>query len=304
MNKDRVAWLLEKVRDEDITVEEAGELDAVLEQKDDDSEWLMDEMEFAGMISLALDETSPDDFVRGLTERITAEQSGGLFTRDTQSALEVHKKFEVSEEYAAKRRKVAGLDPRMRSRRSPWPSVGILMCLIVGLLVVTRFAYFVPRSSAKLKVEEGSAQIIRGGVTEQVVGSRELAFGDRFNAQGPFVLVYADGTRITGLSDETAIIFEPGSAEFRGVAVSPVRKIFIQNGKIEVESSTRLMPILISSPHVEARLAGGRATIEADLATTRVEVQAGKIDLVESWDGRSETVTPATPYAFRSSLQP
>ena len=87
LTREAVTRLVDKCTDGVLAAAEADALAAAIRQGDAESQWILDELELAGLISEAFSKTSVEDFVRGFCERLTAEASAEAFATETQRIL-------------------------------------------------------------------------------------------------------------------------------------------------------------------------------------------------------------------------
>jgi len=86
-SREAVTGLVDKCTDGVLTATEADALAAAIRRGDAKSQWILDELELAGLISEAFSKTSVEDFVRGFCERLSAEATAEAFTTETQRML-------------------------------------------------------------------------------------------------------------------------------------------------------------------------------------------------------------------------
>lgn len=128
---------------------------------------------------------------------------------------------------------------------------------------------FLRRGSRRIPAERGTAVSLGDAVQVPPVGSASLS--------------YPDSTRLD-LGSGTALRFVGGDAG---------KRIFLSWGALtaEVTGQPAGRPMVIATPHAEAKVTGTRFTLEVEVGSTRLEVTKGRVRLTRMGDGASVDVT-------------
>jgi len=126
-------------------------------------------------------------------------------------------------------------------------------------------------------VSEGNADIAREG--------QELLAGQGLDVRGPgggAVVVFPDKTRVEILAE----------AEVRDLGTERGKKLVLERGTLraEVTPQPQDQPLVILTPHAEAKVLGTTLRLLVDPNKTRLDVMEGKVRLTRKPDGRSVDV--------------
>jgi hypothetical protein len=129
MKPEQVHSLLEAYHDGTLNDADARKLASAIEAGDETSCLIMDEMEFSGLLSTALEDFDGEGFVRGLEEKFRAQTNAGAFTENFQErvrAANIGKPESIGRKTntCASHPELTGVfaSPRLRRRWLSWPA--------------------------------------------------------------------------------------------------------------------------------------------------------------------------------------
>lgn len=127
---------------------------------------------------------------------------------------------------------------------------------------------------AKVERVEGEVRGIRAGQDLTAGQSAETGAG------GAAVIAYGDGTRLE-LGPETSA---------RELLDAP-KRLLLPRGTVAADVPRQPQPMVVRTPHAEARVLGTSFRISVDPLTTRLEVKTGKVRLTRLSDGKAVDVS-------------
>ena len=299
MTREELSALMDACRDGEIDDRDAARLRDFLRQHPDDAQWVAGEVEWSGLIGQALDNTEPEDFVRGFHTRLDAEQSADRFSRDTVERA-------TRPGSAANAPPSAGLAAPAREdavalhteaapprRRLNWLPGGLVMLLLVGVAAAILWQWR-PWTRAVVREVSPGVRIERADHVMQAEADMPLEAGDRIDVPtgGHAALAYRRGAEIA-LGDRTAVLFEPGTVPVHGEQRPRRQRFFLESGHLAA-TVTKGGECIVFTPHAKAQLESGTMEVSVTPSSTRVATQAASVRLTHNRGGIVETLPPHT----------
>ena len=288
LSKEAVTLLVDKCTDGALTAEEADKLAAALRQDDDGAQWILNELELAGLISEAFSKTTVEDFIRGFCERLSAEAASDAFTVDTQRVIasrrasshgagtkrRLRDMFSMPGGTGEERSRSAGVRRRSASRRLALVGLGVLALGVAfwGMLGHARTATLVSASGNVVLHRDGGQLPPRPG-TRLVVGDAL-----RVPASGSAALSFDKKTVVHVAEHSEAAIAEASSRSSDGTTI---RQLELRRGNIivDVGSARRGRGLMVRTPHASIEAGASRFAVGVTLSSTRLTVEVGTVTL-------------------------
>ncbi len=290
VSKADMTLLIDKCTDGALTAEEAEALSVALRRDDDKAQWILNELELAGLISEVFCKTKVEDFVRGFCERLSAEAAPDAFTSDTQRMIArdgepsrtatpkarlLNAFFMPGQSGAARTRKPAETRGRPRYRR--FAATG----LVVLALCATIWGVMRGSRTATLVSASGNVVLLRDGEQLPPRPGTRLVVGDAFRvpASGSAALSFDKMTVAHVAEQSEAAIAESCPRSSDGATT---RQLELTRGSIIVDvGSTRPgHGLIVRTPHAAIDAGKSRYTVGVTLSSTQLSVEMGSVTLV------------------------
>jgi hypothetical protein len=184
-------------------------------------------------------------------------------------------------------------------------ALGAAAILIVLLSLVTLFGR--PTNLAVLETSGGGVTILRGSVALVAKPGSRLKSGDRLKTSGD------NGALIRYLNETTQIKLQPGTQLKLDQEIGGKRlELLMGNISVKVAPQPVGRPMMIATPHSEAKVRGTEFLLAVDSASTHLEVIEGAVQIVSREDGKAvevhrdhfATVAKGVELVSRSLLPP
>jgi ferric-dicitrate binding protein FerR (iron transport regulator) len=315
LSKAEMTLLVDKCTDGALTADEAEVLSVALRRDDDTSQWILNELELAGLISEAFCKTKVEDFVRGFCERLAAEAAPDAFTSDTQRMIArdgepprpatpkarlLNAFFMPGQSGAARSKRPAATRGRPRYRRF---AVAGLVVLAMGAAV---WGMMRGARTATLVSASGNVVLLRDGKRLPPRPGTRLVVGDSFivPASGSAALSFDKMTVAHVAEQSEAAIAESCPRSSDGVAT---RQLELTRGSIivDVGSTRRGHGLIVRTPHAAIDAGKSRYTVGVTLSSTQLSVKMGCVTLIRGGGSSLLTLTAgeSTIVGKRESLR-
>jgi ferric-dicitrate binding protein FerR (iron transport regulator) len=290
---DRLDLLVEAYLDGSLDGEGAVELARALRAGGPDAARIAGRVAFTGLLGQALDRADADAVVRGVDERLAAQEHGSAFVRAVERSLD--------------RRHSTRARQRPRRRASPGPALAAAALVLVvagaGWWTVQRSAAE-PAADCRIAAAAAGGRIERAGAVIPAAPTTELRAGDLVAASGPLTLAYPDGTRF-----ELA-----AGARVAVLAASPGKRLRLEAGELAAEVAPQPpgRPLAVATASARVEVVGTRFSLSAAPQRTRLELRQGAVRFIRLSDqrgiavraGETATVAPGEEFAARPLTAP
>jgi ferric-dicitrate binding protein FerR (iron transport regulator) len=294
MTAETVTRLIDKCTDGALTATEADALTAALRRDDEGAQWILDELELAGLISEAFSKTTAEDFIRGFTERLSAESDPDTFAVDAQRLIASQSNPPRNAQPGKRLRDAFFMPGRSGVERDRAALVGrfsgarrvalvVLGAVALGLAVWGAMSHARP---ATLIAASGNVIMLREGDQVPPRPGTRLVVGDRLlvPAAGSAVLSFGKQSVVHVAEHSDAAI---AAASPRSADGATVRQLELRQGSatVDVGSIRRRSGLIVSTPHARIEPGASRFTVAVTLSSTRLAVEVGNVILVRGGGG-------------------
>ena len=275
MTREELVRLAEEYRDGGISEADAQRLADGIRTGGSEAEAILDELEFGGVISQALDDSGSEGFVRTFRERLRAEDGAEDFTT----------KFRNKHLKRSSRRKRTSV---RRRKTGSWFLPIVLaasLALAVGAIWWSRGNVQTEPTFAMLMDVRGNVMIERDGRATTATSDASLLSSDRLKlgTDGFAAVVFEDGTQIHFNSDSKAALKADAGA----------KRLELNSGTLQatVAKQPQGKPMLFVTPHATATVLGTSFRLVSQSNGTRLDVTEGnvRLSLPDSIDGLDVT---------------
>jgi hypothetical protein len=295
MKPEQVHSLLEAYHDGTLNDADARKLASAIEAGDETSCLIMDEMEFSGLLSTALEDFDGEGFVRGLEEKFRAQTNAGAFTENFQERVRaanigkpesIGRKTVVRGNLAGKGKSLTQQYLR-ESSRTHW---GFRIAALAAALAVVAGGYWLfhnvdipghdlPPVSALAAVQtaDGKVEMTRGVQRFPVTVGMQVCDGD--------ILSVSAGSRadIRYAGEQTTVAIHAGTtAKFW--LQNEAKRINLDDGTLvcQIAKQPEARPMRFITPHAEAVVLGTQLRLAVTNGTTQLEVMEGSVRLARN----------------------
>jgi hypothetical protein len=252
------------------------------------AEWFQDQRIEGALCALGRTTSEGDSFARRFAERVAAERDGRVFVSSVARRIEAQ---------APGRRRWVAL-----------PAAAAVLALVVALWPRGPRPSSGPAGrdltaeAAPQPVRASGARLAPVARVGGVQGAYFLDGARHIEAQDGAWLMAGWGLMTAGPDSHAALVFPDGtSLELEGdssllqAQVSRGKEAFLARGRLAavVTAQPAGRPMLISTPHAQARVVGTRFTLIADRRSTRLEVQEGGVEIARVGGGPPALVRAA-----------
>ncbi|MBN1675762.1 MAG: FecR domain-containing protein [Kiritimatiellae bacterium] len=308
--------LLEAYRDGELTDRDARRLAGAINAGDADSDRIMAEVRFTGLLSEALQQIDSETFLRSFMERLRAEETADDFV----TAFERRARAPVG------RRQDPHEPGRMISRgagRSAlrrwytagrgWRITGIAAALLVALGALLHHQWRAlapirgeaPRAVASIARLNGQVYVVRAGGRAAARAGDELKPGEQVMTAGAGSTAYVTlgASSHLELGANGCVSFGPVTPSApAGHGALPAARLYVQQGTVQVHAGkTADRPTLLGTPHAAIRIAGTRFELAVGPQATRIDLAEGRL-LVQNRT-TAETITLEAGFQARIGAQ-
>jgi hypothetical protein len=300
LSRAEVTSLVEKCTDGVLATAEADALAAVIRQGDAESQWILDELELAGLISEAFSKTSVEDFVRGFCERLSAEASTEAFTTETQRMLATGTgatdmpppRPRLANMLFVPSVAGAGQARSARSRLRPRVPIIALASLTALALAVILLGLVGKSRVATLAAVSSNVVLIRDEVQVEARTGMRLEVGDELQVPwvGSAVVTY-DKTTVAHVGGYSEAVI--ASARPRSSGGRRSKQLYLKRGSavVDVGLAKRGRGLIVATPHATVETEGSRFTISVTPSSTHLRVDAGDVMLERALGGKMEPLS-------------
>lgn len=165
-----------------------------------------------------------------------------------------------------------------------------------------RQAVAVPRPEPALaRVQSSGPNVLleRSGKKSPVASGTDLRAGDILHApmKGSAIVVYEDGTRLEAGPDAGLQLMDrpaqgTGTSALAAAPADAGKLLFLRKGVLVVAAAKQPedRPMVVTTPHAEARVLGTLFTLTVGPSSTRLDVQEGRVRLTRRPDGAAVEV--------------
>jgi hypothetical protein len=300
LSREDVTSLVDKCTDGVLDAAEAAALAEAIRQGEAESQWILDELELAGLISEAFSKTSVEDFVRGFCERLSAEDSGEAFTTETERLLATgtgaptippprprlaNMLFVPSVAGAARSRSARG---RLRPRVRLFALASLTALALAGTLLALAGGSRV----ASLDSMSANVVLIRDAMQVEAHTGMRLKVGDELQVPGvgSAVVAYDKTTvaRVGGYSEAVIASARPRSSDGRRS-----KQLYLKRGSAVVDAglAKRGRGLIVATPHATVETGVSRFTVSVTRSSTHLLVEVGHVMLERTLGGKMEPLS-------------
>jgi hypothetical protein len=302
--QDLTLWI-EQYHDGSITEDAARQLGALIHARDEVAGWIVQELEFAGLLAQALHDVDRESFVRAFVERLASERGDDdkqarviarSATAQVQAArLEQSRPPSLGEYLASMASGIAsqftaatGNEERRKVRTG---RVAVLVLILAGVTAGAAWVFLVPASVGSLEEFSNGVVILRGN-------ARLLPADDMGLRVGDAVSVPRGGTAKARCGDYSEITLHDDASAELGVIDGNVPHVNLVRGRLTLESLPKSPDgITVSTPHARILLTAGVAAITATTSSTRIENGSATASLTRLGDA-TQLDLPAEHHAI------
>lgn len=299
LTNEEVTLLVDKCTDGALTAADADKLASAIRRGNTESEWILNELEMAGLISEALNKTSVEDFIRGFCERLSADRSTDQFTSDTERRLAI--KAELPNLPTRKPGLAdilfAGSDhgsERTHRRHFSLPPAVYVMAILSLFIAAGIAIHFIVGQERTATITSASADVVlvRDDTQLRAEPGLRLENGDKLRvlATGYAVVAY-DKTTVVRMSGYTDLIIVPPHSINKD-ADRP-KSVHIERGSVVIDTGTDKhgYGIIATTPHARMEARQSSFIVSVTLSSTRLTVKSGRVTLTRTDGGKMMELT-------------
>lgn len=283
MKIDRISLLIDAYQDGQIEKNDAVELAQVIRSGGPQSQWVMKELEFRGLITHVFDESSPNRFVQSLMERFRANDDADHFKDEFQKRIQGAPRSTPNSENAGFKRvlnttgnatEADALKSNPTASKKPLFIFAALMVIVgilsfsmgwfqseVGTLKQAAMGLRLQRDNQDLKVQQGMVLYSGDRLSSLATGKSQLHLGQKSQLN---------------LFDESTLVLNLNSPHLDSENFSGFDSAYLERGKVKVLIQ-KDDPFIVWTPHALVKCTSGNIEIVCTDLNTLIKVKSANI---------------------------